>query len=229
MSEERIYDIHTHHEAPQPHGIINIRLNPLNIDSVETLLTQSVIADMEESIFPQLYSIGVHPWDVNDMPDENFWQKMRNLASLRNVVAIGETGVDIVKGASMFIQMLILKKHVEISEEIGKSLILHVVKADDMICALRRDLHPKMNWMVHGYRGKPQGAAQLVKAGCFISFGERFNPSTLMSIPKEKILAETDESPLSIEDIIVKLSEIRGMDLHPIIAGNSFKFLNFES
>lgn len=229
MSSEIIYDIHTHHEAPQPNGIINIRITPENIDSAENLLIHSLSENKDSTGNPQLYSIGMHPWDMDTMPDDSFWQKMQHIAELRNVAAIGETGVDIVKGAPMFQQILILKKHIELSEKIGKSLIMHDVKADDMVCALRRDLHPKMNWMVHGYRGKPQGATQLVKAGCYISFGERFNTSTLLSIPTETILSETDESLLSIEDIIVNLSKIRGVDLHPIIAGNSFKFLNFES
>lgn len=229
MSTGVIYDIHTHHEAPQPHGIINIRITPENIDATETLLTQSLCESMYCARSPQLYSIGLHPWDTELIADDNFWQKMQHLATMKNVAAIGEIGVDIRKGAPMFQQMLIFKKHIEISEKTGKSLILHNVKADDIVCALRRDLHPKMNWMVHGYRGKPQGAAQLIKSGCYISFGERFNADTLLSIPTEAILSETDESLLPIEDIIANLSEVRGIDLHSIIARNSFKFLNFES
>lgn len=214
-----ILDIHTHHPFPQPFGLISIRFKEGEFESTGSLLRPD-----------QFYSVGVHPWDVEmgSGSDSVFWNEFEELASRENVLAIGEAGLDPNGQAPMFIQLLVLKKQIEISEKLGKPLILHDVKSDDMICGLRRDLNPKMNWMVHGYRGKARGATQLVKRGCWISFGEKFNVETLQAIPLDKILAETDESSKSIEEIIFSLSEVRGIDLKPIIAENSAKFLNFE-
>ena len=216
---DMILDIHTHYPYPQPSGVINVRVTKKDLGLIRNTLHPQ-----------QLYSVGVHPWDLgeNGELEAGFWDEFEDLASLDNVVAIGEAGTDPNGKAPVFMQMLVLKRQIDLSERLGKPLILHAVKSDDLICGLRRDLNPKMRWMVHGYRGKSQGAAQLVKRGCMIGFGEKFNIETLRSVPLDMILAETDESSKSIEEIIMGLSEVRGIDLKPVIAENSGKFLNFE-
>lgn len=201
-------DIHTHKGAPQPEGVVSLR--------------------GEEELLPgQLYSIGLHPWDTagEDLP--LLRQHIERLAERPQVVAIGEAGIDTLRGAPMFRQLQEFKWQSELSERLGKPMIIHAVKADDIICGLRRDLSPTLPWAIHGYRGKPSAAAQLLKAGCYISFGEKFNPETLLAVPDNRILAETDESPLSIQEIILRLSETKGYDLTPIIKANSDKFCNF--
>lgn len=205
-----ILDIHTHHQTPQPNAIVNMRIGKEQLE-----------------ILPgQFYSVGLHPWDVeNSSSLSDCYELFEN----KDVVAIGECGVDLVAKTPMFIQLQLFKKQIDVSEELNKPMIIHAVKGADIICGLRRDLKPQMPWCIHGFRGKPQAAQQLIKAGCHISFGEKFNPDTLLSIPKEFILAETDESLLTIEEIIKALSEVKGFDLTPIIKENSKKFLNFVS
>lgn len=209
-----ILDIHTHKNAPQPEAIVNLRVKG---------------CAFEEDLLPaQSYSVGVHPWDAPEN-SESDWERVQELAGLPSVVAIGECGVDLMRGGLMFRQLQIFKKHIDLSEERHKPLLIHDVKSDDIVCGLRRDLRPSQPWAVHGYRGKPAGAMALVRSGCYISFGERFNPETLRAVPFDRILAETDESLLPIEEIIAALSAARGEDLLPIIKANSEKFCNFES
>ena len=59
-----------------------------------------------------------------------------------------------------------------------------------------------MPWIIHGFRGKPQLAQQLLNKGFYISLGEKFNPETVSIIPVDRLLFETDESPLNINKII---------------------------
>ncbi len=211
---KNILDIHTHKTAPQPYGIISRRLS--NPDS-----------DPENMIEGQLYSVGIHPWDVTPGEPENSWEMLREEASKPYVAAIGECGIDLKCGMPMYLQLQVFKKHIDLSEELRKPLIIHDVKGDDIICGLRRDLKPSQPWCIHGFRGKPAAVAALLRAGCFISFGERFNPETLLAVPEDRILAETDESDLTIEEIISRLSEIRAIDLTQTIKDNSNKFCNF--
>ena len=140
-------------------------------------------------------------------------RRVEELARRPEVLAIGECGVDLVKGGPLFRQLQIFKKHVEISEAVGKPLILHVVKATDIIMGLKRDLNPSQPWIIHGFRGKPQTAGMLLKAGILLSFGAKFNPETVASMPAGSILAETDDSPESIYSVIASLSEAAGRDL----------------
>lgn len=204
-----ILDIHTHKPFPQPEGVISLRIRAGE---------ESQPALVED----QLYSAGIHPWDS---AEGDAFETVEALCSLPQVAAVGESGVDILRGGPMFMQLNLFRRHIELSERIGKPIVVHCVKADDIICGLRRDLRPAMPWAIHGYRGKPSAASQLVKSGCYISFGEHFNADTLRAIPEERILAETDESELSIETVISRLSEAAGRDLRPAIAANTLRFL----
>ncbi len=204
-----ILDIHTHKPAPQPEGVISLRIRAGE---------ESQPALVED----QLYSAGIHPWYS---AESDAFEAVESFCSEPQVAAVGESGVDILRGGPMFMQLNLFRRHIELSERIGKPIVVHCVKADDIICGLRRDLRPTMPWAVHGYRGKPSAASQLVKSGCYISFGEHFNADTLRAIPEERILAETDESELSIETVVSRLSEAAGRDLRPAIAANTLRFL----
>lgn len=213
-----ILDIHTHRAAPYPEGIV------------------SLLSCNPDLIPGQLYSIGIHPWSTGSeaagSEDSTGYntpptlEQLRKLASDPSVVAIGECGVDILKGGPMFRQLQLFKAQVEISESVRKPLIIHSVKASDVMLGLKRDLNPSQLWIIHGFRGKPQLASQLLNAGFYLSFGEKFNPETISMMPRDKILAETDESLLDIRQIISNLSEAAGADLTPGIERNTRFILN---
>ena len=200
-------DIHTHHPAPQPQAVIAVSLK-------EFLPLEG-----------QRFSIGVHPWDSQQMPTAQDWADFEIKASLPEVVAIGECGIDKLKGGLLFKQLIVMNHQIEISEKLKKPLIIHNVKAHDVIVGLKRDLNPTQKWMVHGFRGKPTVAKMLTDAGIYLSFGEKFNPDTPRTVPQHMILAETDDSLLSIEQIIARLSDNLGRDVTDLIAANTATFL----
>lgn len=188
-----ILDIHTHRPAPYPEGVVSLR----------------IIGESFDEFLPgQLYSAGIHPWDVLDLDSEKVFPQLEAIVNNPQVAAIGECGVDLMRGGSLYRQLQVFRRHVELSENVGKPLIIHCVKGDDIICGLRRDLRPTRPWVIHGYRGKPGGASALLRAGCHLSFGEKFNPDTVaftLDTAPDRILAETDESPLPITQIIANL------------------------
>ena len=200
-------DIHTHHPAPQPMAVISASIDNFN------------------PIDGQLYSIGIHPWDTDKQVSIQMWQKLEELAQLPCVVAIGETGIDKLKGAPLYRQLYILNRHIQISEKLKKPLIIHDVRAHDVIVGLRREMSLSQKWAIHGFRYKPTVAKMMTDAGIFLSFGETFNPDSLISAPVSLILAETDDSSLSIQEIISNLSSAYGQDITPLIAKNTSNFL----
>lgn len=125
----------------------------------------------------------------------------------------------------MFRQLLVFKRHVEISESVRKPIVIHDVKGHDVIVGARRDLAPTQNWAIHGFRRKREVAAMLLRAGCWLSFGAEFNPDALRATPEDRILAETDETPVTIEEVITRLSAAYGKDLTETIAANTRNFL----
>ena len=204
----RCLDIHTHHQAPQPMGVISVNVTDFS------------------PVPQQWYSVGIHPWTTMEPLPMELREQLSQIASLPEVVAIGECGIDKLKGGPLFRQLQVMNFQMELSEKLGKPLVIHDVKAHDVIVGLKKDSNPSQNWLVHGFRGKPTVAKMLTDAGIFLSFGEKFNPEALAVTPRELILAETDESPLSIEEIIAGLSEAAGYDLTEIIAENTLRFLN---
>ena len=181
-------DIHTHHPAPQPLGVVAATLD--NFTPVEG----------------QLYSVGIHPWTTSQLPSKEDWEKLEELAALPCVVAIGECGIDKLKGGPLFKQLIVMQRQIDISEKLGKPLVIHDVKAHDVIVGLRKEMEVKQKWVVHGFRGKPTVAKMLTDVGIYLSFGEKFNPDSLPMVPTDLFLAETDESPLSIEEVIAELA-----------------------
>lgn len=188
-----IIDCHTHHQAPDFNAII--ATSPIGFRPLEG----------------QLWSVGLHPWDLELYCDhslrvkEEIRTELVAAAADPSVAAIGECGIDIPRGGLLATQMLAFRMQALLAERLEKPLIIHSVKAHDIIVGLKNDIKPRQPWVIHGFRGKPSIAQIYLNAGCFLSFGEKFNADSLASTPKECIFAETDESSLSIDEIIDRL------------------------
>lgn len=185
---ERIIDIHTHHPAPSPEALISVSPKEFHPEG------------------SQLYSVGIHPWDLPSGVSEDEWRLLEEAAAHPQVAAIGECCIDMVKGGPLFLQMQSFRRQAELAERVGKPLVVHCVKGHDVLIGMRKDLKPTQFWAIHGFRGKPVVAKMLLDAGIWLSFGPLFNSGTLRIMPTERILAETDESDATIGDVIAGLS-----------------------
>ncbi len=211
-----ILDIHTHHAAPQESGVI--AYSPAEFEAVRDSLPDG-----------QFCSVGIHPWSLSDhAPTEADYEALRRAASHPAVVAIGECGIDLLKGGPLYEQILVLKRHIALSEELQKPLILHCVRAHDHIIAARKDTAPTQPWAIHGFRGKPSIARMLLDTGCLLSLGVQFNAETAAMIPPGSLLTETDEAPVAIEQVIASVAAARAtnpLTLQEQIAAASRRFL----
>ena len=75
---------------------------------------------------------------------------------------------------------------------IHKPLIIHQVKALQEILYLKKKFHPAQPWLIHGFRGKPELAQQLLATGIDLSFGVHYNEEAYALCPKERRFRETD-------------------------------------
>ncbi|MBD5191589.1 MAG: hydrolase TatD [Bacteroidales bacterium] len=171
-----------------------------------------------------LLSVGIHPWHSESADIKQVTEELSGVIE-RNprIVAIGETGIDRLRGAEIDKQLALFQVHIELSERLRKPLIIHSVRASDIILQQHKLYHPRQNWAIHGFRGKPVEALQLTGRGIYLSFGEQFNRESLEAIPMSLILAETDESSLPITQIIQNLSPV--ID-EKQIAGNTICYLS---
>lgn len=163
-----VADIHTH--------------NPLATDAVINLAPGMTMRP------DALYSVGIHPWwAVADFD----W--VESLARHPQVVMIGECGIDRLRGAHSPVEQLeMLRRHAELAEQVGKPLLLHVVRGYGEVMALHRQMRPSAPWIIHGFRGKPQLAKQLANMGIHLSLGAKFNPGVPEAVPPSMLHRETD-------------------------------------
>ena len=190
-----LFDIHTHNKAANPATAI--------------LSSCSWLPD-------RLISTGIHPWEIAGNHEEQL-AVVKEAARHRNTIAIGECGLDFLKStATPEVQEQIFIAHARLAEECKKPLIIHCVKAFDRLIALHKSIAPQQPWIIHGFRGKPQQAAQLIKAGFHISLGENFNLESAKSIPADKLFIESDESRLPIADIYAAIAAARGFTLEEL-------------
>lgn len=172
---------------------------------------------MAEANPDALFSVGIHPWELEELDDVEVGHRLellREAARHPRVAAIGEAGLDALRGGSLERQMRLLRAQVAVSEEVGKPLVLHVVRTGHQIMQLRKELAGAVRqpWIWHGFRGNPAQAAQFLKfPDTYVSLGEHFNPQAARDIPLGRLLAETDESQLPIAEIIGRVAQARGM------------------
>lgn len=188
-----IKDIHTH--RPDAREAV-ISVNPWEFAPVDGLC----------------YSVGIHPWQAARAAEADF-DRLAECATSGNVLMIGECGIDKLRGGDLPMQMSVLERHIALSEQVCKPLVLHCVRASNELCRLRRQLRPSMPWIVHGFRGNAHVASQLLDAGFYLSYGERFNPEALAITPADRLLAETDESLLPIDEIHRRLAASRQIEV----------------
>lgn len=168
-----------------------------------------------------VYSMGIHPWFLNKTNHDQLIRFVRQNAADKAIAAIGEAGFDKLRGPEMDLQHRTFSEQAELSEETGKPMVIHCVKAWDELMAAHRKLRPKLPWLIHGFRGKKELAMQLISRNMYISFWFDFiirpEASALVrSLPVERIFLETDGSGGDIREIYRKVADDLGMTVEEL-------------
>ena len=183
-----ILDIHTHVLPREPGtALVCIGCGPIPEGALEQ---------------GYLFSAGLHPWDVTDS-FENQLDILQKLLANPQVLAVGECGFDALKGPSHELQVQAFIRQVELSEQFGKPMILHVVRDFDSVIRLRKQIKPTQSWLIHGFRGGPAQMNQLYAQGILVSFGLKHNPDALKTVPSNRLFLETDGNETIVKTIFL--------------------------
>lgn len=204
-----LIDIHSHHkEIVDGIRIVNLIFN-----------SESIISQL-----PQYYSTGIHPWYIEE--DYNLQlKKLSNFIAKHPPIAIGECGLDKLKGAELSVQEIVFRKQIEFSEQFQLPLIIHCVKTFDRLIELKKEFNPLMPWIIHGFNKKKELAKQLIQEGFYLSINQ-ITPNTqnaLLVIPNEKLFLESDEQTSSIVELykrVALLKNVTRVDLENSIQNN---------
>ena len=209
MMEAILWDAHTHHSAE----------DKPNLRQIQSLRPEEALAIAPTS--PHVYrSVGLHPWYQEDLTG-------RGLESLEialrepQVIALGEAGLDKVCNTPLAQQIHFFCEQVSLAEDRGLPVFIHLVRAQDELLRLKKELRPHQPWIIHGFRGKGMQAEQLLRQGFYLSFGIQANIDALSSAWRAgRLLLETDDRPVpNISEVYEKIASALGISRQRLSEG----------
>ena len=195
----------------------------INISVDEKSCNASIkLAEKYNQIFA---AVGFHPHDVTDYNAKFIRQKAQH----QKVVAIGEIGLDYYRNLSpKDVQKKVFEQQIQIAWELELPIIVHDRDAHEDCYEILVRNNAK-NVVFHCFSGNEVFAQKLIEKGWFISFTgivtyKNSNmENTIRLVPEDRFFVETDSpylsphprrgkrnSPLNLQYIIEKISEIRG-------------------
>ncbi|MGK0414340.1 MAG: TatD DNase family protein [Polaribacter sp.] len=171
--------------------------------------------------FSKPFSIGIHPWYLHKENIEIELLRVAEKLQHKNCFALGECGLDKGIEVDFEIQKYVFKKQIQLSEKYQKPLIIHCVKAFQEIIVFKKELKPKQTWIFHGFGKNLQVAESLLKNGIILSFGPAIiNNKKLQEVVSfislDKILLETDDSELTIQEVYQKIASIKNIEVEEL-------------
>ena len=153
---------------------------------------------------------GVHPHHASDYSDQTD-QLMRELAAVKEVVAVGETGLDYFRDFSpRDVQRDVFHRQLQIGVESGKPLFLHMRDAHTDFHAILREHRGRLdNVVVHCFTGSREELHEYIELDCHIGItgwicDERRGTHMkdfLRDIPIDRLMVETDAPYLKPRDL----------------------------
>ncbi len=197
-------DIHTHHNVG------------------EGLFITNRYQAFEKASEGGLCSLGIHPWYI-DADLDNQLSQLEKYATLPNVVAIGECGLDKLTATPWLLQERVFRLQIQLANKLRKPLIIHCVRAYDEVLELLKREQVVVPVIFHGFNKNVQLAERILNRGYYLSFGaalQKDNAPAIVAIqccPATSFFLETDDTEFSIGHIYEKAADIRKTDLDTLI------------
>jgi TatD DNase family protein len=220
-AENKLIDVHTHLEQYTSKELAAVLKNARDTGigwiitsgmDPETSVRAVEIACANQQVFA---SVGIHPWMAADIQGCNQgldpYERLRALARHKEVVAIGEIGLDFIdnvfKGVTyhdnkklQLSQQATFRKLVELACETGLPMIIHARGAYPAVISILKEKKTQMaGGVIHNFEGDEKQTQQLLDMGFYLSFGGAVTYpdahtllQTLRKIPLTGILTETD-------------------------------------
>lgn len=163
------------------------------------------------------YSLGFHPWQQVEALSEEDFGLLEHCARHPQVLAIGEAGMDSLRRGSLETQAAVFTRHLRLADAMKKPLVVHSVRTTRQILDIRQQTgFTGVTLAMHGMRGNANVARTLLEAGCFLSFGIRFNPAAVLSTPLDRLLIETDDSEDTILDVAAQVAATLNLPIEEV-------------
>ncbi len=191
--------------------------------------------------YPVAPTVGIHPGSV-DLVNASDWERVRDLAPLPEVVAIGETGLDYhYARGNRPNQRASFLRHLNLAAELQLPVIVHARDAeDDVLRAIAdwRGSDTSRIAILHCFVADEDVAQRALGLGCYLGVGgvltypsaEACRRSARLA-PPDRLLIETDSpylspqperrqrnEPARVALVAAELAKIRGLNVAEIAA-----------
>ncbi len=202
----KLIDIHTH------------RANDALSIQVLNVFAQDLFEVERDSPF----SAGLHPWDIDVVNPEECLQAIEWVTKQKNMLAVGECGLDRIITTDFALQERYFRQQIEIAEKYRKPLIIHCVRAYSDLMKFKKASKTDLPWIIHGYAGNLDITQSLIRHNFYFSVGERLikdsgKHDVLRTIPPDRLFLETDESDISIVEIYAMAAQGLEVDQETLI------------
>jgi len=202
-------DVH-HHHARERAGTIGI-------------CSLSADQPISRQHLPLYCSVGIHPWDAAESTLSEALARMEGVCSDPHCIAIGEVGLDRLRGPALAEQERVLRAQLDLAQVQDLPVILHDVRSTSDLLRIRKD-YPRQQWILHGFRGTPELAEQCLGKGFHISLGPGLLKSAQRGaslgavIPPDRLFLESDDSDRDIREMYDAVASWTGMQVSALLA-----------
>jgi TatD DNase family protein len=199
-----------------------IDIHAHTLDNADNVI--QIINLFPEQLIPQLaaqffYSVGWHPWYLKKENYDTFLEIVSEGGFRKEILAIGECGLDRLSEVSFDFQIEVFKQQALIAERVQKPLLLHCVRSANEMIKLKKEIKPKMPWIIHGYNSNLVTGRDLIRHGFYISIGvdllKEFSNAFkfLPEIPVDRLFFESGDVDIHVEKIYQKAASKLDIEL----------------
>ena len=188
--------------------------------------------DLYKPVPEFLFTAGLHPWHIGMINPEECLQAIEQSIPSKNMIAVGECGLDRSISTDFAIQKNYFNQQILIAEKHHKPLIIHCVRALSDLAQLKKETKSGIPWIIHGYQGNQEATLNLIRQGFYFSVGEKLlknesKHAIFKTIPIERLFLETDDQQISIDEVYSMAAQIRKVDEEMLveILFNNFTYL----
>jgi TatD DNase family protein len=198
------FNVHTHKFTNQPDVLELVNQYPQEFDAAIPF-----------------YSIGIHPWYIDEERLESDLEIIENKLQEPNCLALGECGLDKRIEIPMGLQELVFEKQLLLAEKHQKPVVIHCVAAFQEVIAIKKKLNSSVPMLIHGFSKNTQVAKQLLDNGFYLSFGKQLlqNPelrTVFESITNDRFFLETDTVEEGIQAVYALAAKYKGISVEEI-------------
>ncbi len=180
--------------------MLDIHSHKASSNTIYNLLIQDI--GQFNGLQNQWLSVGIHPCYIADWSSQ--LAEVETFAVNKNVLAIGECGLDRLIELPIETQLVVFETQVRLAQRLNKPVIVHCTKAHNDLIAWKKQRPTTVPLIVHGFNNNIHILEQLLKHDFMVSLGSALvnvgsNASkSIQYIPLNRLFLETDNANIPI-------------------------------